>query len=69
MIYLPVDKLIEQSSSAVNRSNTYTPPATTNSSNSNTTSNTSASGSASTSNATGELSRDRNAFPRTRPGQ
>ena len=67
MIYLPVDKLIEQSSSAVNRSNTYTPPATTNSSN--TTSNTSASGSASTSNATGELSRDRNAFPRTRPGQ
>ena len=67
MIYLPVDKLIEQSSSAVNRSNTYTPPTTTNSSN--TTSNTSASGSASTSNATGELSRDRNAFPRTRPGQ
>ena len=67
MIYLPVDKLIEQSSSsssAVNRSNTYTPPATTNSTNSSTNAS-----NISTSSATGELSRDRNAFPRTRPGQ
>lgn len=71
MIYLPVDKLIEQSSAnSVNRSNTNTatPPASTNSSSSSSTSSsTTTSGTSSTSSS--ELSRDRNAFPRTRPGQ
>lgn len=67
MIYLPVDKLIEQSSAhAVNRQNTDTPSA---SQYSTTTNSSSTSGSHNASSSSTGLSRDRNAFPRTRPGQ